>query len=59
MREALQLVLQQLIELEAEQKMGAGKYERTAERTTQRNGYRDRALPIERADETASPNSTL
>lgn len=44
MREALQLVLQQLIELEAEQKIGAGKYERTAERTTQRNGYRDREL---------------
>ncbi len=44
MRKAVRLVLQQLLELEAEQKIGAGNYERAAERTTQRNGYRDREL---------------
>ena len=44
LRQVLQLALQQLIELEAEGQIGAGKYERTAERTTHRNGYRDREL---------------
>lgn len=32
------------LQLEVEQKIGAGKYECTASRTTQRNGYRDREL---------------
>src|SRR4051794_15074233 len=38
MREAMQLVLQALIDLEAEVVIGAGRYERTEERTTHRNG---------------------
>jgi len=44
LRQALQWLAQELIELEATQKIGAGKYERTASRTTQRNGYRERGL---------------
>jgi transposase-like protein len=42
LREGLQWLVQAFMELEVEQRIGAGKYERTAERTTQRNGYRDR-----------------
>jgi len=44
LRQAVQMLMQQLIELEAEQKIGAGKYERAATRTVQRNGYRERGL---------------
>ena len=40
MREAMQLVLQALIELEATQVIGAARYERTETRTTHRNGSR-------------------
>jgi hypothetical protein len=38
MRDAMTLVLQQLIELEADQAIGAARYERTDARTTHRNG---------------------
>jgi len=44
LRQALELLAQELIELEAAHEIGAGKYERTAARTTQRNGYRERGL---------------
>jgi len=44
LRPAVEWLLQQLIELKAEQKLGAAKYEHAATRTTQRNGYRDREL---------------
>jgi transposase-like protein len=44
LRQAVEWLLQQLIELEAEQKIGAAKYERVPTRTTQRNGYRERGL---------------
>jgi transposase-like protein len=44
LKPAVEWLLQQLIELEAEQQIGAGKYERSASRTTQRNGYRERLL---------------
>src|SRR3989338_4436945 len=44
LRQAVQMLMQQLIEVEAEQKIGAGKYERAATRTVQRNGYRERGL---------------
>jgi putative transposase len=44
LRQALELLAQELIELEAAHKIGADKYERTAARTTQRNGYRERGL---------------
>jgi putative transposase len=39
LREAVQLLMQRLIELEASEQIGAGRYERTASRRTQRNGY--------------------
>lgn len=42
LREGAQIMMQMLIELEAGQKIGAGHYERTAERLTHRNGYRTR-----------------
>jgi transposase-like protein len=38
-RTALQVILQQLIEAEATSVIGAGPYERTDSRTTQRNGH--------------------
>ena len=40
MRRAMEVVLQLLIELEATEKIGAGRYERTENRTTHRNGNR-------------------
>ena len=39
-RESVRMVMQELIELEATQRIGAGPYERTAERVTERNGSR-------------------
>jgi transposase-like protein len=43
-REALGLVLQALIDAEAAQQIGAGRSERSATRTTHRNGTRARLL---------------
>jgi putative transposase len=42
LREGARLLAQMAMELEVSQQIGAGKYERTPERKTQRNGYRDR-----------------
>jgi transposase-like protein len=50
MREAMTLVLQQLIELEADQAIGAGRYERSDARTTHRNGSRSRLLSTKTGD---------
>jgi len=50
MREAMTLVLQDLIEAEAAQAIGAGRYERTDERTTHRNGSRTRLLSTKAGD---------
>jgi transposase-like protein len=50
LRDALTLVLQELIELEAAQAIGAGRYERTDERTTHRNGSRSRVLSTKTGD---------
>jgi len=50
MREAMTLVLQELIEAEAAQAIGAGRYERTDERTTHRNGSRTRLLSTKAGD---------
>jgi putative transposase len=50
MRDAMTLVLQQLIELEADQAIGAGRYERTDARTTHRNGSRSRLLSTKAGD---------
>src|SRR5207253_5849150 len=43
-RRGVALVLQELIELELSQTIGAERYERTQERTTHRNGSRERVL---------------
>lgn len=43
LREGVQLLMQRLIELEASEQIGAGRYERTASRRTHRNGYRPRS----------------
>ena len=42
LREAVQLLAQELMELEVSRKIGAQRHERTAERVTYRNGYRHR-----------------
>jgi len=43
LREGVRVLGQALMELEVAQHVGAGRYERTADRTGQRNGYRERA----------------
>ncbi len=48
--EAMRLVLQELIEDEASETIGAGRYERTEERTTHRNGSRSRLLSTKAGD---------
>ncbi len=50
MREAMQLVLQALIDLEASEKIGAAGYERNDTRTTHRNGSRARLLSTKAGD---------
>src|SRR3990172_10042531 len=42
LQEALQRLTQTVVELEAAKQIGAGRYERTPERRTYRNGHRDR-----------------
>jgi putative transposase len=49
-REALRLVLQALIDAEADQAIGAGRDERTQTRTTHRNGTRSRLLSTKAGD---------
>jgi putative transposase len=49
-REALALVLQALIDAEATQQIGAGRYERTETRTAHRNGTRARLLSTKAGD---------
>jgi transposase-like protein len=44
LRSLAETVLQILMEADAEGMIGAGRYERSGERATWRNGYRDRAL---------------
>jgi putative transposase len=54
LRAVAEAVLQLLMEADVEGLIGAGRYERSGERTTWRNGYRDRSLdtrlrvPVER-----------
>ena len=50
LREAMQLVLQALIDLEATAVIGAERYERTDHRTTHRNGSRARLLSTKAGD---------
>ena len=49
-RESVRTVLQELIEAEAAEVIGAGRYERTASRTTERNGRRPRLLTTKAGD---------
>src|SRR5579871_23808 len=42
LREGVQTVAQALMEAEVAQHLGAGRYERTAERSGERNGHRER-----------------
>ena len=49
-REAVELVLQELIEAEATAVIGAGRYERSEMRTTARNGHRPRLLATQAGD---------
>src|ERR1700709_134478 len=44
LRSVAEAVLQMLMEADAEGLIGGGRYERSGERTTWRNGYRDRTL---------------
>ena len=49
-RQGMQLVLQELIELEADQAIGAARYERAERRLTHRNGSRGRLLSTKAGD---------
>ena len=49
-REAVELVLQELIEAEAIEAIGAGRYERSEMRVTERNGHRSRLLATQAGD---------
>ena len=49
-RDAVRLVLQELIETEATELIGAARYERSAERVTERNGHRPRLLATQAGD---------
>jgi len=49
-RESVRLVMQELIEAEATERIGAGRYERTDARSTERNGARDRLLTTKGGD---------
>jgi putative transposase len=49
-RDAVRLVLQELIEVEASEAIGAARYERTDTRVTERNGSRPRLLTTQAGD---------
>jgi transposase-like protein len=49
-RESVRLVMQELIEAEACERIGAGRYERTESRTTERNGTRPRLVATQGGD---------
>jgi putative transposase len=49
-RESVRMVMQELIEAEATEQVGAGRYERTDERVTDRNGARPRLLATQAGD---------
>ena len=49
-RESVRLVMQELIEAEATERVGAGRYERTESRRNERNGSRPRLLSTQAGD---------
>ncbi|MFK5647993.1 IS256 family transposase [Ornithinimicrobium sp. LYQ121] len=53
-RESVRMVLQELIETEAAQVIGAARYERTPDRTTERNGTRPKLLTTKGGDVTVA-----
>ena len=57
-RKSVEVVLQALIDAEATERIGAGRYERTGTRTTQRNLSRDRLQSTKAGDvDLKIPNS--
>ena len=49
-RESVRIVMQELIEAEASERIGAARYERTEDRVTERNGSRERLLSTKGGD---------
>ena len=49
-RESVRMVMQELIEAEATEKIGAARYQRSESRITERNGSRDRLLATQAGD---------
>ena len=49
-RESVRIVMQELIETEAAERIGAARYERTEDRVTERNGSRERLLSTKGGD---------
>ncbi len=49
-RESVRLVMQDLIEVDATEQIGAGRYERTESRRTQRNGSRPKLISTQAGD---------
>ncbi|GAB3851848.1 IS256-like element IS1553 family transposase [Nocardioides maradonensis] len=49
-RDSVRVALQELIELEATERIGAAPYERTEDRTAERNGHRSRMLTTKAGD---------
>ena len=49
-RESVRMVMQELIEAEATERIGAGRYERTESRTVERNGTRPRLVTTQAGD---------
>lgn len=49
-RESVRMVMQELIETEVTEQIGAGRYERTDARTTERNGARPRLVTTQAGD---------
>ena len=49
-RESVRMVMQELIEAEATERIGAGRYESGESRVTERNGSRDRLLATQAGD---------
>ena len=56
-RESVRMVMQELIETEAAERIGAGRYERADTRVTDRNGSRPRLLATQAGDVELSSRS--
>src|SRR3954453_20622875 len=56
-RESVRIVMQELIETEASELIGAGRYERTDARVTDRNGSRPRLVATQAGDGAGHPEA--